>query len=167
MIAVEIDELTPCLKDDNTGAILETEVIRIRRASFLKNYNSRTGWYTNWAELLKENEIYALVIKGTVDIQGLVAMCTAPLNNKQLGNKPKYIGVGGHLFAIAAQKSMDYGFGGAVTGFAANMDLVEHYCKAFQAEHIGMLHEYQIFIDEKQAQELVEVYDYEWTDEEI
>ena len=29
MIAVEIDELTPCLKDNNTGAILETEVIRI------------------------------------------------------------------------------------------------------------------------------------------
>lgn len=47
MIAVEIDELTPCLKDNNTGAILETEVIRIKRASFLKNYNSRTGWYTN------------------------------------------------------------------------------------------------------------------------
>lgn len=32
MIAVEIDELTPC---NNTGAILETEVIRIKRASFL------------------------------------------------------------------------------------------------------------------------------------
>ena len=30
-----------------------------------------------------------------------------------------------------------------------------------------MLHEYQIFIDEKPAQELVEVYDYEWTDEEV
>ena len=40
MIAVEIDELTPCLKDNSTGAILETEVIRIKRASFLKNYNS-------------------------------------------------------------------------------------------------------------------------------
>ena len=73
----------------------------------------------------------------------------------------------GYLFAIAAQKSMDYGFGGAITGFAANMDLVEHYCRAFHAEHIGMLHEYQIFIDEKSAQELVEMYDYEWTDGEI
>ena len=40
MIAVEIDELTPCLKDNNTGAILETEVIRIKRASFLKNAES-------------------------------------------------------------------------------------------------------------------------------
>lgn len=66
-------------------------------------------------------------------------MCTVPLNNKQLGNKPKYIGVGGHWFAIAAQKSMAYGFGGAVTGFAANMDLVEHYCRAFHADYIRML----------------------------
>lgn len=73
----------------------------------------------------------------------------------------------GDLFAIVAQKSMDYDFGGAITGFAANMDLVQHYCRAFHAEYIGMLHEYQIFIDEKPTQELVEVYDYEWTDEEV
>lgn len=181
MLTVEIDELTPCLKDNMTGAIIETEVIRIKRISFLKNYNSKTGWYTNWADLLKENEVYALVLKGTVDIQGLVAlypnqdmravfltwMCAAPINNKQLGSEPRYAGVGGHLFAIAAQRSIDYGFGGALTGFAANMELVKHYCAAFRAEHIGMLHEYQIFIDENPAQELVEVYDYEWTDEEI
>lgn len=181
MLTVEIDELTPCLKDNMTGAIIETEVVRIKRISFLKNYNSKTGWYTNWADLLKENEVYALVLKGTVDIQGLVAlypnqdmravfltwMCAAPINNKQLGSEPRYAGVGGHLFAIAAQRSIDYGFGGALTGFAANMELVKHYCAAFRAEHIGMLHEYQIFIDENLAQELVEVYDYEWTDEEI
>ena len=54
----------------------------------------------------------------------------------------------GDLFAIVAQKSMDYDFGGAITGFAANMDLVQHYCRAFHAEYIGMLHEYQIFINE-------------------
>ncbi len=29
MIAVEIDELTPCLKDNSTGAILETEVLNV------------------------------------------------------------------------------------------------------------------------------------------
>lgn len=181
MITVGIDELTPCLKDERTGAILETEVIRIKRASFLKNYNSHTGWYTNWAKLLKENEVYALVLKGTVDIQGLVAicpnpdmqavfvtwMCAAPVNNKQLVEQKKYLGVGGHLFAIAAKKSIDWGFGGALTGFAANMELVRHYSEVFYAEHIGMLHEYQIFIDEESAQKLVEVYDYEWTDEEI
>ncbi len=32
---------------------------------------------------------------------------------------PRYVGVGGHLFAIAAQKSMDYGFGGVCHVFFA------------------------------------------------
>jgi hypothetical protein len=35
---------------------------------------SLNGWYTNWAELANENEIYALVVEGSVDIQGLVAV---------------------------------------------------------------------------------------------
>ena len=78
------------------------------------------------------------MIKGTVDIQGLVAlsqnkdfqavyiawMCSAPQNNKLLCDNPKYSGVGGHLFAIAADKSVEYGFGGTIVGYAANMDLV-------------------------------------------
>lgn len=142
MINVIIDEFTPCLKDNETGDIIETEVIRIKRKSFLSRYNKKTGWYVNWDALLKENEIYALVLKGSADIQGLVAlspkpefdavyvswMCTSPVNNKLMAEQAKYSGVGGHLFAIAAQKSMDYGFGGALTGFAADMKLVEHYC---------------------------------------
>ena len=37
MLTVGIDELTPCLKDNMTGAIIETEVVRIKRISFLKN----------------------------------------------------------------------------------------------------------------------------------
>ncbi|MGN0375082.1 MAG: hypothetical protein ACI4EN_06230 [Butyrivibrio sp.] len=73
MILVEIDELTPCLIDNETGEIVETEVLRIKRKSFISKYNEKTGWYVNWADLLKENEIYAVVIKGTVSIQGLVA----------------------------------------------------------------------------------------------
>ena len=36
-------------------------------------------------------------------------MCAAPQNNKQLADEPKYSGVGGHLFAIAGKKSVDYG----------------------------------------------------------
>lgn len=43
MITVEIDELTPCLKDAQTGDIVETEIIRIRRKSFLQKFNSKTG----------------------------------------------------------------------------------------------------------------------------
>ena len=49
MINVLVDEFTPCLKDANTGELVQTEVIRIRRKSFLKKYNKKNGWYTNWA----------------------------------------------------------------------------------------------------------------------
>lgn len=181
MIHVYIDEFTPCLQDSETGEILETEVIRIRRKSFLSKYNQKTGWYVNWGTLLDENEIYALVIKGTVDIQGLVAcqkvddygavyiswMCTAPQNNPMIASQKKYLGVGGHLFAIAIDKSIEYGFDGAVTGNAANEELVKHYCDIFNAQYLGLIHPYQIFIDEANASKIKEVYDYEWTDDEL
>lgn len=181
MINVWIDEMTPCLKDSETGDFVQTEVIRIRRKSFLSKFNKKSGWYTSWEKLLQDQEIYALVVKGTVDIQGLVAisrnddyqavyvawMCAAPQNNKILCDNPKYTGVGGHLFAIAVDKSMEYGFDGVVVGNAANMDLVNHYCQVFKAEHIAMLHPYQIAIYENEAADIRRVYDYEWTDEEI
>ena len=181
MINVLIDEFTPCLKDTKTGELVQTEVIRVKRKSFLKKYNKRNGWYVNWAALADENEIYALVVEGSVDIQGLVAitpdrdmnaayitwMCTSPDNNKLLSEVVKYQGVGGHLFAIAAQKSIDYGFEGFMYGFAANQALLRHYVEVFNAEVIGVLHPYQFAIDEEGAQKILEVYDYEWTDEEV
>ena len=181
MINVWIDEFTPCLKDSTTGEIVQTEVIRIKRKSFLKKYNEKNGWYVNWADLVDENEVYALVVEGSVDIQGLVAlarnedmqavyicwMCANPQNNKEIVEQVKYTGVGGHLFAIAAKKSCDFGYGGLMTGFAANKKLLEHYCKVFKAEHIGILHPFQFAIDEENAKKIMEVYDYEWTDEQI
>jgi hypothetical protein len=183
MINVWIDKFTPCLVESLTGDIVQTEVVRLRRKSFLKKYSKRTGWYVNWADLLDDNEIYALVVEGTVDIQGLVAlknvrdygavlvswMVSAPYNNKQLleQEQPRYLGVGGHLFAIAAQKSVEYGYEGVITGNAANKELVRHYCEVFQADLIGVLHPFQIMIGEKAASEIMEVYDYEWTDDEL
>lgn len=181
MLTAWIDSMTPCLKDVRTGEIVDTEVIRIKRASFLRKYNKKNGWYVDWHELLKENEIYALVIHGSVDIQGLLAvrpeesmtsafvtwMCASPDNNPQLTEEKRYEGVGGHLFAIAAQRSFDYGFEGAISGFAADRKLMGHYCKVFDAEPICMLHPYQIFIPEASGAKIKEVYDYEWTDEVI
>ena len=180
MINVYIDELTPCLKDSKTGDIILTEVVRIKRKSFLQKFNKRNGWYVNWSELLNENEIYALVLAGTVDIQGLIALqpinnygavyiswlCTAPHNNKLICN-PKYIGVGGHLFAIAIDKSVQYGFNGAITGFASNKKLLEHYTNIFNADVIGLLHPFQFYIDEINSKHIMEVYSYEWTDDEF
>ena len=132
MINVFIDEYTPCLKDANTGELVQTEVIRIKRKSFLKKYNKRN-----------------------------------PQNNKLLTDEVKYYGVGGHLFAIAAKKSVDYGFDGYMTGFAANEDLLRHYVEKLNAEVIAMLHPYQFAVDEANARKIMEVYDYVWTDEEI
>ena len=77
----------------------------------MKKYNKKNGWYTNWEKLTEESEIYALVLEGTVDIQGLVAiarnddvqalyinwMCACPENNKQITDNVKYLGVGGHF----------------------------------------------------------------------
>jgi hypothetical protein len=156
-------------------------VIRIKRKSFLSKFNSKNGWYVNWGTLAKENEIYALVLKGTVDIQGLVAlqkldeygavyvtwMCSAPHNNPMIAEEKKYIGVGGHLFAIAVDCSIKYGYEGAVTGNAADQTLLMHYCNVFGAVHLGILHPYQFFIDEENAAEIQEVYNYEWTDDEL
>ncbi len=128
--------------------------------------------------MLSQNEIFALVIKGTVDIQGMVAlqrnddykavyiswMCTAPQNNKELANTQKYFGVGGHLFAIAIDKSLEYGYNGVVTGFAANEKLLQHYCHTFHAEPLRILHPYHMMINELEAMRIKEAYTYEWTD---
>lgn len=181
MICVDIDVLTPCLQDALTGENVETEVIRIRRSSFLQKYNKKNGWYTSWADLAKNNEIYALVIKGTVDIQGLLAirndmemqaafvswMVAAPHNNLQIVEQKRYLGVGGHLFAIAAAKSEEYGYNCEMTGFAANEDLEKHYVDNFDAIRIHMLHPYQILIPEEAGKRIKEIYTYEWTDDEL
>lgn len=83
-------------------------------------------------------------------------MCTSPDNNKLLNDNIKYLGVGGHLFAIAAKKSVDNGFDGYLYGFAANQELLKHYITVFNAESIGILHPYQFAIDETNALEIME-----------
>ena len=173
--------LTPCLQEVLTGEIVETEVVRIRRTSFLQKFNKKNGWYTSWNKLARDNEIYALVIKGTVDIQGLVAirddkdmqaayvswMVAAPQNNPQIVEQKKYMGVGGHLFAIAAAKSEEYGYNCEMTGFAANEQLEQHYVDNFDAIRIHMLHPYQILITEDAGKRIKKAYTYEWKDDEL
>jgi hypothetical protein len=180
MITVWIDEITPCLKDNETGQIIETEVMKVRRKSTLSAYNKKNGWYVDWKELFDDNDLYALVIKGTYDIQGLVAvcennpdalyvswMCAAPHNNPQIVTNKKYNGVGGHLFAIAMQQSELRGYDGSIYGFAANKELLEHYQKAFNAEWIGMLHQYHFIIDGSNMKSIKEVYTYDINDNEL
>ena len=80
-------------------------------------------------------------LKDTNEIQGLVGVrndinshaaylhwaCSSPENNKHDFGKQKYTGVGGHLFAIAADKSIQWGYEGALHGFALNKELLEVY----------------------------------------
>lgn len=182
MFTFFVDEITPCLVDNKTGDIVETEVIRIRRKSFLKKYNKNNGWYTNWSSELDQNEVYALVVKGTVDIQGLISLrldseskevyaswgCVAPESNRQIaGDEVRYRGIGGHLFAIVCDKSVEYGKDGRFYGFAANEKLLEHYIDVFNAMPVKRLHPYHFLIDEESADAIRKEYTYEWTDEEV
>lgn len=180
-VNVIIDELTPCLRDNETGELVDTEVVRIKRASFLSKYNKKNGWYVNWSELSKDTEIYALVLKGTVNIQGLISLqadyevnavymawvCSAPENNPQKTDTPRFSGVGGHLFAIAAKRSFDFGFGGDIYGFAANEKLLKHYVTVLDAKAICRLHKYHFIVIDDAVNRIVEVYNYDWTDEEL
>ena len=69
-----------------------------------------------------------------------------------------YEGVGGQLFAIAAKKSLEAGYGGFIFFEAKNIELVNHYQTRFGATWIGRPHEYSMIIDEKAAQELLDNY---------
>lgn len=171
-----IDEIVPCLRDTETGEIKDTVVFKIESRAYLKKFTKKAGWHINWAQIPKDVEVYALALHDSNEIQGLVGVkndkdaeaayihwaCTAPHNNKHDFGKQKYSGVGGHLFAIAVDKSMQWGYEGAVFGFAANEELVKHYVEAFGAFHIGILHEYQVVVEGEAAKKLLEVYSYEW-----
>lgn len=177
-IDIWIDELDPCLRNTETGELAETAVFRVESRSYLKKFSKKNGWHINWSELPKNSDVYALVLKETNEVQGLVCLendkdahaafirwaCTAPWNNMHDMGSQKYAGVGGHLFAIAADKSMQWGYEGAIHGFASNKEVLEHYINIFHAEHLAMLHEYQFFINETCAEKLMEVYTYEWYD---
>ena len=176
MITLTIDEITPCLKDTRTGELADTEVIRLKRKSFLKKYNEKNGWFVNWSKLLDVAEIYALVLKGTVDIQGLIAispdsekkavyinwMCASPENCPLITKQIRYKGIGGHLFSIAIDKSIGYGYGGAVYGRAMNKDILEHYINSFNAVHLPVEHPFQFIIEDEVAVNILKEYSYEW-----
>ena len=175
-VGIWLDEIVPCLKDTETGEIKETVVFKIESRSFLKKFNEKNGWGINWIDIPNNVEVFALALKENNEIQGLVGVkndknsiaayihwaCTAPHNNKLLNGTQKYTGVGGHLFAIAADKSIQWGYEGAIHGFALNKKLLKHYIEILGAVFLGALHEYQFFVNEKAAKQLLETYTYEW-----
>lgn len=173
IINLEIDEFVPCLQDKRTGQILETEVARLYQKD-LKKYNVNNNWNDDWSKRPNDEEIFGLFIKGKDELQGLISLryerggtyiasaSTAPHNNKQLvGENQKYIGVGGHLFALAVEQSLKNGGYGTIYGYATNEKVLEHYMKKFGAYNIPVRHEYQFVIDGENAQKLIDIYNYE------
>lgn len=167
-VDITIDELTPCLVESTTGRIVQT-AFSVASQKELKNLKKQ-GWLFDWSdEALKQDEIYKLTVIGSEDIQGLIALKyeersqavyahiaeSAPVNR---GAGKKYYGVGGHLFAIAAKKSFDKGYGGFVFLDAKNRELVSHYRDALGAVLLGMPHPYRMVIDEEAAVKLLEKY---------
>ena len=166
-IDIEIDRFTPCLLDTETNELVETEY-KLVTASELKGLKAN-GWLFNWrGKDLSNSEIYKLTLQGDDEIQGLVAVESREENlayhlslvesapENRLGRH--YEGVGGHLFAIAAKKSLEAGYGGFIFFEAKNIELVNHYQTRFGATWIGRPHEYSMIIDEKAAQELLDNY---------
>ncbi len=164
-----IDKFTPCLEDSETGVLIPTVY---RKAS--KNELSKLkGWKFNWIDAdLKKTEVYKLCIAGDETIQGLVALTdsqrdmavyvniaeSAPHN---YGENKKFHGVGGHLFAIAAQISVEKGYGGYLFMDAKNTELVIHYRKTLGAVLVGRPHPYRMFVDEEHAMKLLGTYNFE------
>ena len=94
-------------------------------------------------------------------------MVAALHNNPEISGKKKYEGVGGHLLAIAAQRSEECGFDCELMGYAANAKLEKHYVDDFGAKRIHILHPYQILIPSEFGHKIRETYNYEWTDDEL
>lgn len=174
-IDVEIDELVPCLKDAVTGEILDTEAKRITDKKVLEEFTQKNGWYIDWAiELNGENEVYGLFLKGDNTLQGLCSFYNDKANHAIYGNwivaaphnrgeGKKYIGVGGHLYAIMGMKSIEYGHDGFFWGQAKTKKHLEYYTENFGAEEIPSSKPYTFIISEQNMKEMVlSVYNFEW-----
>lgn len=161
-----IDQFTHCLVDTKTGLLVDTVFARTSQQEF----RHLKGWAFDWgASDLKPAEIYKLCVAGQDGIEGLVALQymerdqavyvqlaeSAPHNR---GKSKRYSGVGGHLFAIAAQKSVEAGFGGFFFMDAKNIELVHHYQEVLGAHWIGIAHEYRMIVEEDAAARLLAVY---------
>ena len=178
MISFIVDETFPCLKKIDTGDIVETEVARVKRKSFLSHFNKRNGWEVNWNKFGLDVEIYALLLKGTTDVQGMIAIsyddnakavylqwgCTSPNNNIWRYGKQEYAGVGGHLIAIASDMSERHGYDGFIVAEAIDNKLYNYYISKFSAlplPQIGSMNPYRFMLSDASTRKIREVYNYE------
>ncbi|MBQ7796014.1 MAG: hypothetical protein IJ374_05585 [Lachnospiraceae bacterium] len=160
-VDIVIDQLTDCLVERKTGAIVETQFFRIEGPIDKKRY---IGWKFNWSETQKDGyAIYELYRKGSKVVEGRISLRmdggvadvdiveVAPHN---FGHRGKYVGVGAHLFAIACQISFESGCDGFVA-FTAKTNLVDYYSKTLNAKVSAGR---RMYLDEKAARVLLDKY---------
>lgn len=160
-VDILIDKFTDCLIERSTGERVQTEYIL--RAVPIKP-NDYKGWKFDWSKT-KENgyDIYELFVVGDDTVQGRISVKidggvadvdiveSAPHNYSHTG---KYQGVGGHMFAIACQISMEAGCGGYVA-FTAKSDLISYYSRVLNAQ---VARGQRMFLDEAAAEILLDKY---------
>jgi len=178
IISINIDELVPCLRDNQTGELVQTEVRRIRNFSELRECTPRQGWDFPWNKPPRDSEVYALSVAGSKEIEGLIALRVEQRNqavymywgnaaphNRVTESNPvkKFNGVGGHLFAVAIHRSLQSGLGGYVYADAANKELLEHFVTENGAVPIPT-HDrpYRFIIEGKAAKTIFESYNFDW-----
>lgn len=165
---IEIDKLTPCLERVADNEIVNTSFSYANKSEL----NKLSNWLFDWTSSeLNDCEIYKLTVDNDERIQGLIALQimnrdravyvkiaeSAPQNKY---TDKEFIGVGGHLFAIAVQRSYELEFDGFVYLDAKNIELVKHYKKLLGAILIGHPHPYRMIIDEEAALKLKQVYNF-------
>ena len=132
-VDILIDKLTDCLIERESGNVVDTEYIE--RITEIKK-QEYSDWQFDWHITQKNGyTVYELFLENDDTVQGRISFRidggvadvdiveSAPHN---IGHNGKYIGAGGHLFAIACQCSLDAGCDGVVA-FTSKSDLVEHY----------------------------------------
>ena len=141
-VDIQIDKLTDCLVERETGNIVDTEYTELITTIKKKDF---AGWKFDWCKTQRYGyTIYELFLEDDDTVQGRISLKidggvanvdiveSAPHN---FGHNGKYIGVGGHLFAIACQISLEAGCDGVVA-FTSKTNLVEHYKKELKAVEI-------------------------------
>lgn len=167
-VDIEIDGLTNCLVNRATGEECDTQYRLISKTITKADAEKlmAEGWLFDWSIPHSNGyEIYELLIKGSEERQGLIALKhirdqlythvdvveSAP---KNCGKNGKYQGVGAHLFAIACKLSWDVGNEGFVQ-FKAKTDLVKHYRETLNAKNIDAQN---MYIDSYAALNLIKTY---------
>lgn len=160
-VDILIDKLTDCLVERESGHVVDTEYTE--RITGIKKKEC-SGWKFDWSITQKKGyTVYELFLKDDDTVQGRISFKidggvadvdiveSAPHN---LGHEGKYIGVGGHLFAIACQGSLEAGCDGFVA-FTSKSDLVEHYMGTLKAQ---VVRGNRMYLDEVAANILIDKY---------